>query len=222
MKGKEENAKKHMNSERYFDYSGMRFGSIEVIQFAFSKNVGKTRKRFFECRCDCGKTVYFPADKLNNKYHRSCGCNKHPGNFGKKYDVPKRLYNIYHGMLCRCKSSPSYKKLGISVCESWAQNPKTFFEWAIQNGYQDDLSIDRINPFGNYEPSNCRWADTFTQSNNKTDSTHITINGITHTAKEWEVITGVKAGTIRTRARYGKTGADLIAPTHRGGNYAKS
>lgn len=205
-----------MNSDRYFDYSGLRFGSVEVVRFAFSKQVGKTRKRFFECKCDCGATVFFPADKLNNKYHRSCGCNKHPGNFGKKYDAPERLRRIYNGMLSRCKCNPSYTRLGISVCESWIKNPQSFFDWALSHGYKDDLSIDRINTYGNYEPSNCRWADTFTQSNNKTDSTHITVDGVTHTAKEWEVITGIKAGTIRQRVRYGKTGHEIIAPLHQG------
>lgn len=210
-----------MNSDRYFDYSGMRFGSITVIRFAFSKQVGKTRKRFFECKCDCGNTVFFPADKLNNKFHRSCGCNKHPGNFGKKYDVPKRLYQIYKGMQYRCKSAPSYTRHGIKVCELWEQEPQAFFDWALENGYQDDLTIDRIDPLGNYEPSNCRWADTFTQANNRTNNLRITIDGITHTAKEWEMITGINSGTIRQRVYYGKNGREIIAAPHQGTIYRK-
>lgn len=206
-----------------YDFSGQKYGAITVVRFAYSKQIGNIKKRFWECKCDCGKTVFWPTDKLNDKFHRSCGCDKHPGNFrGKKYpDVPPRLCRIYWGMISRCNIDPHYVSLGITVCDLWRDNPKAFFDWSLSNGYADDLSIDRINTYGNYEPRNCRWADRFTQANNKTDSRYLTIDGITHTAKEWEIISGIKASTIIARANYGKSGKDLLKPLHQGVKDAK-
>lgn len=71
-----------------------------------------------------------------------------------------RLYQIYKLMILRCdkeKAKGNYKKHNISVCDEWKNDFETFKKWALDNGYKEDLLIDRINTFGNYEPSNCRW-----------------------------------------------------------------
>ncbi len=82
-----------------------------------------------------------------------------------------RLYQIYKGMVSRCHNNndttyKNYGGKGITVCDEWRNNRVSFFAWANINGYTDDLTIDRINGLGNYEPSNCRWADRTTQSRN--------------------------------------------------------
>jgi hypothetical protein len=84
----------------------------------------------------------------------------------------ERLYNIYADMKQRCfdKTCVPYKDYGgrgITVCDEWATDYTAFRSWALENGYSNSLTIDRINNDGNYEPSNCRWADAVTQANNK-------------------------------------------------------
>lgn len=84
----------------------------------------------------------------------------------------ERLKRIRNGMIQRCTNPnnqhyASYGGRGVKVWNEWLNNPKAFIKWASENGYADYLSLDRIDPYGNYEPSNCRWATTFTQANNK-------------------------------------------------------
>lgn len=82
-----------------------------------------------------------------------------------------RLYNIWANMKNRCnnKESKNYKNYGgrgISVCDEWINNFILFYNWSLENGYKNDLTIDRINHFGNYEPSNCRWVNREVQNQN--------------------------------------------------------
>lgn len=86
-----------------------------------------------------------------------------------------RLYNIWQAMKTRCynKNHKFYKDYGgrgIEICKEWQHDFMSFREWSINNGYDDDLTIDRIDVNGNYEPSNCRWADMKTQNQNKRNS----------------------------------------------------
>ncbi len=77
----------------------------------------------------------------------------------------------------------------------------SFYNWAINNGYKEGLSIDRINVNGNYEPNNCRWVRMKEQANNKTNNHYITYNGETHTMMEWSKILNINYSTIRERAK---------------------
>lgn len=135
-----------------------------------------------------------------------------------------RIKNIWDGMKDRCNNanSKSYKYYGgrgITICEEWQNDFNAFYEWATANGYADDLSIDRIDVNGNYEPSNCRWATAKEQCNNKRNNVLITYGGITHTAAEWGEITGLSGNMLAQRARkgydaerifYGDHGSDKI------------
>lgn len=83
-----------------------------------------------------------------------------------------RLYKIYNNIKSRCYNSntPQYKDYGgrgIQLCTQWLRDFTTFYNWSLNNGYEDSLTIDRINVDGNYEPNNCRWVSKSTQSNNK-------------------------------------------------------
>ena len=101
-----------------------------------------------------------------------------------------RIDNIYKAMVSRCykPSNNRYKNYGargIIVCHEWLEDKAKFFEWAFSNGYQDDLTIDRIDSDGNYEPNNCRWVTYKEQENNRKNNRMLTIDGITMTVAQW-------------------------------------
>ena len=91
-----------------------------------------------------------------------------------------------------------YGGRGIKVCDEW-QEFLPFYEWAMANGYADNLTIDRIDNDGDYRPGNCRWATRTEQNNNTKKNHYITYNGKTHTIAEWSRITGIKYGTLINR-----------------------
>ena len=117
-----------------------------------------------------------------------------------------RIYRIYTNMKQRCNNpnNHKYKRYGgrgIAICPEW-NNPhglKAFYDWAMANGYSDNLTLDRIDVNGNYEPSNCRWTTNKIQSNNRTNNDIITYNGETHTLSEWGNILGINRGTLWSR-----------------------
>ena len=119
----------------------------------------------------------------------------------------KRIRNIYTGMTSRCtdpshKQYPSYGGRGINVCKEWAESIMNFYHWAISNGYEASLTIDRENNDGNYEPSNCRWVTQKVQQNNRRDNHIIEIDGVKRTMSQWSDISGIKQVTIKARINY--------------------
>ena len=106
-----------------------------------------------------------------------------------------RIGRIFNGMRARCYNSNSddykwYGDKGIKICNEWLENPKLFEDWAIQNGYQDDLTIDRIDENKDYCPNNCRWVPNAINAKYKSTTSHICVNGITHSGREWSSILG--------------------------------
>lgn len=118
-----------------------------------------------------------------------------------------RLYSIWRHMLDRCRNPNNdswmyYGGSGIAVCSEWKKF-KLFEAWALNNGYKDNLTIDRIDVNGNYEPSNCRWADMKTQNNNRRNSRYLEYNGERHTIAEWAVLLNVPYKRIYRRIELG-------------------
>lgn len=100
-----------------------------------------------------------------------------------------RLYAIYKHMRNRCYDKNNnrydyYGGRGIRICDEWQQF-EPFMEWALEHGYNDNLSIDRIDVDKDYSPDNCRWATVKEQANNKTSNRVYTYNGETHNIREW-------------------------------------
>lgn len=117
-----------------------------------------------------------------------------------------RLYHIWFGMKARCynANSENYKHYGgrgIKICDEWKNDFMKFYNWAIRNGYDDELSIDRINVDGNYEPTNCRWATASEQAKNRRKNMlmNLTYKNKTMTIKEWSEHLGLREATIRKR-----------------------
>ena len=111
-----------------------------------------------------------------------------------------RLYNIWINMIQRCENPQrhnykNYGGRGISVCKEW-HDFTLFVSWAKENGYSDDLTIDRKNTDGNYEPTNCRWSDITEQANNKRSNIVLSCCGVTGTVKQWSELLGISQYTI--------------------------
>lgn len=122
-------------------------------------------------KCECGNTKSTNAYGILKGRTKSCGCltsqrvierNKNSSTHGLSRGDNKKLYDIYKQMIRRCHNEKSkdykhYGERGITVCEEWINDIHKFVEWSNNNGYQDGLSIDRINTDGNYDSNNCRW-----------------------------------------------------------------
>lgn len=173
----------HIKKELPFeDLSGKVFGRWVVIRpYGKSKSEGQ----MFWCRCECGVERAVSGHSLRLGRSKSCGClgeeNRieactHHGCARTENGVrTNKLYSVWSGMKDRCNNSNNsgyqwYGAKGVKVCEEWNNSFEVFYEWAINSGYKRGLSIDRINPFGNYEPSNCRWATDTEQALNKRTS----------------------------------------------------
>ena len=119
-----------------------------------------------------------------------------------------RLRRIHHNMMTRCynKNSPQFKHYGgkgVIVCDEWKNNVTSFIFWAIDNGYRDNLTIDRIDYNGIYSPENCRWADMITQNNNTSRNRNIEHNGLTMSISNWARLSGISRPALNGRIKTG-------------------
>lgn len=156
----------HRTAYNFKDLSGKEYGYLTVIRRVEDKELSSGRKKAqYLCICDCGKTLYVVADSLRTGSTKSCGCHhsdplkQYSTKHGKRYE---RIYSIYCDMKKRCYNNHSagyknYGGKGIKICDAWFNNFMSFYEWSMENGYKDNLTIDRIDSSGNYEPSNCQW-----------------------------------------------------------------
>lgn len=180
-----------MMNKHILDLTNQKIGRLTVLSLSDQRT--PSGKIMWLCKCDCGKEHIASADTLLRAMHgryggsRSCGCFSREysktGNARRKYPQKNsRLYRIWKGMKarCYCPNTESYKRWygakGITVCDEWRNDFAVFQEWALNNGYADNLSIDRIDNNGNYEPTNCRWAtDTMQAKNTKRDCKKVKI-----------------------------------------------
>lgn len=200
---------------QFVDLSGQRFGRWTVVEFA---GMDKYSRALWRCVCDCGKMDDVASNNLRRGLSKSCGCYK--SDISKQIHTTHgqcntRLYKIWQGMKRRCYNPHEirYNRYGgknVSLCEEWASDFAAFADWAMNNGYNDSLSIDRLDPHGNYSPSNCRWVTVIEQANNKTNNLCIEYNGEVHTLGEWAKITGINYKTLHTRYSRGDRGVRLF------------
>lgn len=201
---------------KFIDMSGKRYGRLTVLPISESRrnSTGKHTELFWLCRCDCGKELYVRADSLRRNLTRSCGCyndeirrlsKPRPSSFPVVHNTNvNRLYRIFNLMhhRCRDKSLNAYGGKGITVCNEW-KTYEPFHEWAMNNGYTDNLSIDRIDNSKGYNPQNCRWVDGKVQANNKTTNHPVTYKGITKNIGQWAQELGIERRTLAYRLKVG-------------------
>ena len=223
---------------KFHDRTGQTVGRLRVIKRApdFISRSGKHRT-MWECRCECGNIVIVRSDCLNGNHTLSCGCyhsdvaSEYMSNVARNIshgDSEERLYNIWYLMHYRCEN-PKFRKYdnyggrGIEVCEEWAniEGYIKFKEWALNNGYTENLTIDRINVNGNYEPANCRWITKTEQAGNKRTNRLIEFNGHIETMAEWSRVTGVPYKTLHRRIQSGWSIKDALTKPIRAVHHIK-
>lgn len=192
---------------KIIDLTGMKFGKWTVIELTDKGNRKETR---WLCKCDCGKIKSVDSACLRNGKTKSCGCSSgqyKSQNSTKIKNANQRLCRIFYEMRDRCLNSnlkcyKNYGGRGIKVCDEWLDKKNgrvNFYNWAMKNGYRDDLTLDRINNNGNYEPSNCRWVTRKEQQNNRRNNRYITYKGETHTMKQWSEFLNISYSAFKQR-----------------------
>lgn len=205
--------------KNFSDLTGLKFERLTVIERVENDKRGAARWR---CKCICGGETITSSAHLKSGHTKSCGCYskevaknkaykneyfyKH-GLFSNKDYV--RISHILNTMKKRCynPNSSNYKNYGgrgITVYEKWREKENgllNFYKWAMDNGYEENLTIDRIDVNGNYEPNNCRWATAKEQANNKTNNRFITYNGETYTVTQWAEKINIKPRVLLDRIR---------------------
>lgn len=196
---------------------GDKFGYLTIIREVSTRGI----YRRFECRCDCGKIKIVAMAGMRSGAIVSCGCyqkrvavNIHKTHGGYK----SRLYIIWTNIKQRCgnphnKHFIKYGGRGITLCNEWEKSFELFRTWSYENGYSDNLTIDRIDNNGNYCPENCRWISNSKQQLNKRTNRIVTHNGRSMPLSEWAKITGLKWKTLQGRLDSGwPTDKALTAP----------
>lgn len=203
----------------YENITGKKFGMLVPIE-----KLGTRRGRtLWKCKCDCGKEIELTSDLLLHSKVQipNCGCLS-----GRRVDGGRsyihrmcntRIYETYNRMLGRCNNPNNqdyrdYGGRGISVCMEWSgvNGFQKFYDWSMQNGYSNELSIDRIDVNGNYEPLNCRWADDITQANNKRNNRYLVFNGRKQTIAQWAREYGMSYSMLYIRIRKGWSVEDAL------------
>ena len=182
---------------------GETFGSWTVI----NKAENKGNNIAWLCKCKCGTERSVLAYNLSSGKSKSCGCgqrnaaskaNRSHGGSGT------RLYRIYKGMKQRCYNQKNhayhyYGGKGVAICDDWKSDFLKFKKWALESGYNKNMTIDRLNPNGNYSPENCRWVNMQKQQNNKLNSAFVTIGDEKKTIAEWAELNKTNKQTLYSK-----------------------
>lgn len=201
---------------KYKDLTGQTFGYLKVDSKAESHIYpGGKPEICWNCTCLlCGNKCVVKGKSLKQHHTRSCGCLHKPPTPPLTHGMSDtRLYNVWRSMKQRCydkncKAYKDYGARGIVVCDEWLHDFKAFYDWSIENGYDEtadrkECTLDRENVNGNYEPDNCRWVSMAIQCNNKTDNHILEYEGVSYTLSEAEKEFGIPQSTIRKRLKIG-------------------
>lgn len=190
---------------KIIDLTGQKFGKLSVIRMV-GKN--KNHKAMWECKCECGNVICVDSHSLRCGNSKSCGCsrqhiNRKHGDSGDR----ARLYTIWANMNMRT-SNPNnscwkdYGGRGITICEEW-KDYEAFKRWATENGYEPNLTIDRIDNDKGYSPDNCRWITRKMQCYNRRSNHLLKYGDEEKTIQEWADQFNLKRNTLVHRLKLG-------------------
>lgn len=183
---------------------GDKYGRLTCIS---KETNGKKNNYLF--KCECGNTKYIAAYNVRKGNTKSCGCLSKERPHHLTHGISHtRLDKCYKSMISRCYRKTDdayidYGARGITVCEEWRLDRTKFFAWALKNGYEEHLTIDRIDVNGNYEPNNCRWATYREQGNNKRNNVIIEYEGKRYTVAEYSRLKGISYNKAYRMVRRG-------------------
>lgn len=201
---------------KIIDITGQKFNHLYVISHAFNKN----GRSYWNCLCDCGKTVVVLGSSLKSGNTKACGCHQKDGwSNGITHGKSKtRQYRIWQNMKNRCLNSKdqyfkNYGGRGIKVCDEWIGKDGfiSFYNWAIGNGYKENLTLDRINNDGDYCPENCRWVGRNEQMRNTRRNRILEYKGRKQTMIQWSEELNIPYHILNGRInQYGWSTKDAI------------
>jgi len=186
------------------DLTGMQIGYWHINGPAPPKHDYRGRTiRMWDCTCRCNTRKDVRDAEIRRGSSTSCGCYNHEIS-STHHESKTRLYEIWHGMKQRCnntnsKDAHNYSMRGISVCDDWNNSFENFRDWALSNGYDDSLTLDRIDVNGMYSPDNCRCATAKEQARNTRCNHLLEFNGITKSIADWADEYGMKYCTLHKR-----------------------
>lgn len=191
---------------RVIDLTGQQFGRLTAIKRVGNGKHGESRWLF---KCSCGNMHIAYGRSVRSGNTQSCGCLNRERLLKRltKHGLSKtRIYSIFQGMYQRCydknnKHFKDYGARGINICDEWLSGFKNFYDWAMNNGYTDQLSIDRIDNNKGYSPNNCRWVTSATQVRNTRRNIIVNIDGERKTVAEWAAKLGVSPYTIYSKIK---------------------
>lgn len=195
------------------DIVGKDFGYWYVLEYGYKRKKGRRHYyHYYKCICKCGKIKFVNREHLLDGKSKSCGCfaieqRKINAIVHDLYYNNKKLYGIYSGIKERClnsnnKAYSNYGGRGIKICDEWKNDFKVFYDWAMSNGYQENLTIDRIDVNGNYEPNNCRWITRKEQSRNKRNTIYITYKNETKPLIIWCELLNLPYAKVKYRLKH--------------------
>lgn len=189
---------------------GQKFGKLTVLKFIGND---KYNNRIWECICECGNITKVNSCSLRSNNTKSCGClikevsSKIGLNNKKDFIMSQtKIYRIWDGICQRCLNPKTikyknYGGRGIKICDEWLNDSQVFYDWAINNGYKEGLSIERVDNNGNYEPNNCKWATVKEQNNNTRHNVLIAFEGKVQNIEQWAYEKGINHKTLWARVR---------------------
>lgn len=189
----------------FIDISGNRYGRLVAIN-----PIRKNNGIYWVCKCDCGNTTEVLAQHLKRGLIRSCGCLRRDiSSEAKKHGWSgTRIYKEWKGIKDRCLNArtPAYKNYGgrgITICEEWLgeKGPENFINWALNNGYDDTLTIERKDVNGNYCPENCCWIPLGEQALNTRANVYLEYNGESKPIAQWAKEYGINYQVFHNRVR---------------------
>ena len=189
------------------DLTGQRYGRLTVLR---DSGVDKYGGYLWLCKCDCGKTTVVSRTNLRTGHTQSCGCISRE-RMTNYHGIPnKHLTRVRLSMKSRCyeprcNEYKYYGQRGIKMCDEWLgpDGRDNFVQWALDNGYREGLTIDRIDVNGDYTPENCRWVTQAEQSRNKRTNIMVMYKGQRMCVAEAARLSGIKRGTLQQRVNSG-------------------